>query len=327
MVSRLDRSVSAMTGCRQQRHQDGGHEKGVGDPLVGHEPEELDGVHVPQDHRDPSARHPAERPARPADVEQGHRHQAHGVLVDLEGVPGGQLQHDLHVAVGEHHALGQSGRARRVELHRHVVGATLVPGVAAGVVGEPVLVADPTGEVRGASEVGVGLGISEDHHARHPRQPALHGRQARHELGVDDEDLGSGVVDHGRHLGGSEAPVDGHVDGAAQGTSEEDLEVLEPVAIEEGHPVAEPDALGPQRVRHATGAVVVLGPGHRGALEPEHRLVAVVDDVGPEHAGHARTPHRLPLVPAAGGAAGPAHCRSSPLRTVARCVVTGRGSV
>ena len=168
-------------------------------------------------------------------------------------------------------------------------------GVCGRPIAEPVLVADPTGEVRRASHVCVGLGISQHHHARHPRQPAVHGGQARKKRLVDDEDLGSRVVDHRRHLGRGQAPVDGDVDGAAERPSEEDLEVFEAVAVEKGHSVVCPDAVGPQGLCHTAGAPVMLRPGHRGAMETKHGLVAVVDDVGPEHADHARTPHRLPL--------------------------------
>jgi hypothetical protein len=113
----------------------------------------------------------------------------------VEGVGTGQFDHGGDVAVGQHHALGQTGRTRRVQLHRHVVVLTDMTGVDAVAGAQPLFVRHPPGQIGGATDVGVGLGVTEDDNPVHRRQTTVHGRQARDELRMDHEDAGPGVVD------------------------------------------------------------------------------------------------------------------------------------
>ena len=63
---------------------------------------------------------PQQRPARSADVEQRHGDQVHRRRVEApRAATCGRMR--AEVLVGEHRALRQAGRARGVELHRHVV--------------------------------------------------------------------------------------------------------------------------------------------------------------------------------------------------------------
>ena len=103
---------------------------------------------------------------------------------------------------------------------------------------------------------------------------------------MNDEDGGIGVVDYGGYLGRGEAPVDGDVDGTDEGPSEEEVEVVEAVAIEEGDPAADADVFVTQGVGNPAGADVLLAPCSAFLPADEHLLVRPLRCVCPDHAGN-----------------------------------------
>ena len=89
--------------------------------------------------------------------------------------------------------------------------------------------------------------VATDDHDLHARsQIGLDGIEHRDEIGTDDEHLGLGVVDDVGDLGPGESPVDVDTDGVEQGRSEEHLEMLDRVLVEERDPVLGADACGMQ---------------------------------------------------------------------------------
>ena len=87
--------------------------------------------------------------------------------------------------------------------------------------------------------------------------------------------------------------------------AEQDLEVLEPVSIQEGDPSRRPRRRRPAvRARRAQARWWCCAQVTVVALETEHGPVAELDDIVPEHLGHART-HRLPLSPSGRWRPGP----------------------
>ena len=111
----------------------------MGDPLLADEVDQRGRVELAHDDRCAAAEHAGHRPARAADVEQRHRHHVHHVDVSKPQVARGVGQQREEVVVGEHHALGQAGGARRVELEGDVGAGRLHAGVG-GVVAHPRLV-------------------------------------------------------------------------------------------------------------------------------------------------------------------------------------------
>ena len=92
-------------------------------------------------------------------------------------------------------------------------------------------------------------------------------------VGVD-EDLGLGVLDDADQFAPVKAPVEGGVDRAQFGAGEEAVQVLHPVAGQDGYPVAFADARHvPQPVGEAVSPLVHLAVG-----QPQLWLFAGVND-------------------------------------------------
>ena len=146
----------------------------------------------------------------------------------------------------DHGALGEAGGPRGVELGHHVLGA----GFEARVLG------------------GSGVAPASRHSANcssgtHRRTQVTGGASSFDRgrvVGSEEEHRGAGVLDDGGHLGRGQTPVDRHADRAEEGAPEEDLEVLDAVAVEERHPVARAHARRRRVPAHPSWPVVHLGP-------------------------------------------------------------------
>ena len=215
------------------------------------------------------------RPAGPTDVEQRHRHQGHRGLVELPRL------RDVHqsraVGVGEHHALGQTGRAGRVQLQHHVVVRRLAARVRVG----------------GGLEPG-GVVVPGPHDALQARRLRLDRGHHLLERRADDHHRGARVVHDATHLGRGQPEVQRRDGGAHPGGADHHLEELRVVEVEVGDPPVLADAEVGQRVGDAVGVGVELGVRHR-ALRPDQRgvVAAPLGELG-EHLRHRRgVGHRI----------------------------------
>ena len=97
-------------------------------------------------------------------------------------------------------------------------------------------------------------------------EPAEEGPDALHALGVDEGDLGAGVLEAVAQLLAAPPRVERHDDGAGQGGAPERHDPLGDVAHDDGDAVALLDAEGvAQPVRQRRGDAVVLGEGVRSS--------------------------------------------------------------
>ena len=105
-------------------------------------------------------------------------------------------------------------------------------------------------------------------------------RQVLGELLVDDQDLRLGVVDDVGHLRGSQPPVHRNGHPIHVGRSEDHLEELDRVLVDEGHPVLGTDTIGDQGVGHLSGPTLHLVPRHAIVTDGDH--VTVPEGSSPE---------------------------------------------
>jgi hypothetical protein len=241
--------------------------------------EDRDRFDFPEEHGVTAFAHPRQRPPGAADVEQRHGHETDTGRADAE-IRGHPEEAGAEVGVGEHDALGEPGRARRVELDGHVSDPRLCTGVSGGV-----------GLLPRVERVVLVVAAADDNDLANGRQLILDERELREELEAHHEDLGFGVVDDLGDLRGSQPPVDGDVDSVREGSAEQDVELRWGVLVEDRHPVLRAHALATQGGRGAAGALVDVGPGVGAALEREGRARAGLDGVRPDDAGN-RPAHR-----------------------------------
>ena len=83
----------------------------------------------------------------------------------------------------------------------------------------------------------------------------------------------SGVLDDGGHLRRRQTPIHRDVDRTDQRATEEEVEVRDAVAIEEGHPVSDADPVSPHGLGHSAGHGKLLSP--RTALIALHQHLVV----------------------------------------------------
>ena len=125
--------------------------------------------------------------------------------------------------------------------------------------------------------------------AREARQAAEEGTDALGPLGVDEGDLGAGVLEPVAQLLAAPPGVEGHHDGAGQGGGPEGHDPLGDVAHDDGDPVA---LLRPRTraepVGQRAGDAVVLGEGRALVLVDQEGGVAVAErhvEHGPQRGG------------------------------------------
>ena len=108
--------------------------------------------------------------------------------------------------------------------------------------------------------------LSDDDDLLDGREVALDRVEHGRELLADDEDLRLRVIDDVRDLGRREAPVHRDVDGVHLRGTDEHVEVLGAVLVEERDSLLRVDALGDQRVRDPVRAPVepAVGVGALG---------------------------------------------------------------
>ena len=206
-------------------------------PAAEDQPDERRRVELAEDDARGALVHAGHGPAAAADVEQRHRDEVDRVARRSShmSIAGGQQREE--VVVREHHALGPSGRAARVELERDVVGPP------ARHRDRPASCSrDPRVVVLVAVIVARRSGDDELEHV--VAEVAGDGVEHGHEVGTDDEHLGLAVVDDVRDLGRGEPPVDVDAHGVAERGAEDHLEVLDAVLVEERDAVLRPDAGG-----------------------------------------------------------------------------------
>ena len=148
----------------------------------------------------------------------------------------------------QHHAFGQAGGARRIQLQHRVFGPRRhrVEGVRSA--GKPVV---ETGQAL--------VGAVGHHHLLQVR----HGGAVdqRQKAAVGQHQLGAAVVDDVAHLARRQAPVDRHAHGAQLGGGHGQQQCLDMELGQRGHPVARHDAHRDQAVGDAVAVAVDVGEG------------------------------------------------------------------
>ena len=108
----------------------------------------------------------------------------------------------------------------------------------------------------------------------------------RDEVRTDDEHLGLGVVDDELDLRRREPPVDVDGDGVQQCCTEEHVEVLDAVLVEEGDAVLGADADAGERLRRPARTFVDLCPGEATFPFDQRDVVRATDAVHSNDACH-----------------------------------------
>jgi hypothetical protein len=103
---------------------------------------------------------------------------------------------------------------------------------------------------------------------------------------MDRQQRRAGVVDDGRHLVRRQPPVDRDVHRTDERATEQEVEVRDPVPIEEGDPVTDAEAVAPGRLPDPTGHVELFGPGSALSPENQHLVVRLLARQVPQQTRH-----------------------------------------
>ena len=189
---------------------------------MGDDSEDLDRVDIAQQDVRAAKEEATDTPSTAGDVKQRHRDDGDRVGIETPDICCCG-QHLEEVAVGEFNALGQTGRARGVELITRVVPAHIDARVLGRMRLDPLL---PRG-MAGVSR------IANHDHGVNGRQ--VHLVETAQELRTDQQHLGLGIVEDVLHLGWCKPPVHGDGDRVDHAGAEQEREVLRGVLVQERH--------------------------------------------------------------------------------------------
>jgi len=193
-------------------------------------------------------------------VEQRHRDKAHALRAEAERFVR-DVDERILTAPRQHRSLGETRRARRVELQRDVVGRHFDARIVSRSGIPPCRVVFVC-RVRAKHE-----------DARHAGEVTLDLVEHRHELLADDRNARPRVVDDVDDLRGRQSPVDGTQHRADLRSAEHDLEHLERVLVEHRDPVARTDPIGDEGIGDFARGRVELAVGEVSPFERERDAV------------------------------------------------------
>ena len=255
------------------------HRKHAGDAFVGNGAHHARHIRPRQDHHGGAGFQRVQRPAAAADVEQGHGHQRHVVLIPAAPILPRQsplLDGAEQLAVAEQRALGKTGGAAGVKLQRDITRADGGHGIIGLMAGNPL------GKGRPARE----RGIKQDHGLQ-PRDAArlLHQRQ---EAGFRNDDANAGITqdigDFARHQPG----VDRHQHRPEPEAGAHQCDIIGVVQRQPANPVTLVHASTAQRRNRLQHTAMQIAMAPHRAINPYRRLVRCAGGVMRGHFGKCR---------------------------------------